>query len=127
MPERQCQSCTRQEEWGCRARQVFDEGQGKLIWENPARLPQDVDGEETFACPRQPLHEAPLYWAEVLFYYNFYKKGMLPSTGGVRQQSNWAMQVFSILDGINAECDAVEREKAARKKANPNPYGPRGR
>lgn len=131
MPERQCKGCTHQKEWGCEAKQFRKPDEFELdvrdSWVNPALMPVDIDGEPSYACPRQPLKEHPRLWNYILQYYRLYKKGFLPQMGAVMDQSNKAMQVFSILDAANSECDKEEAEKFRRKQAQKHPKGPKRR
>lgn len=55
----------------------------------------------------------------MLFYYSFYKQGMLPQPGAIMDQANKAMAVFRILDDVNAECDRqpTDRTRGAREPA----------
>ena len=66
MPERKCQGCVKQVQWGCTAKPhlVFDDDTGepvvdpktkkqKVAWSNPGLIPEILDDEETYACPRQ--------------------------------------------------------------------------
>lgn len=126
MPERKCESCTRQKEWGCHARPYTvktDDGPEEVRWHNPAWLPVTVLGEETWACPRQHIRENPGYWATILKFYGMYRKGFLPDRGAIVDQSNKAIEVFRVLDYANEECDREEakREKERRNRENRTP------
>ena len=96
-------------------------------WRSPAHLPLTVDGEESWACPRQDLKRRPGEWNAMLFYYGFYKKGHLPQAGAIIDQSSKAMAVFRVFDDINAECDQAEVEKMRGKQAAPQNPPERGR
>lgn len=123
MPELSCSGCTKQEELGCDAFQ-FRTPEGnedpKDTWHNPAHMPITLDGEDTFACPRQTLHEDPDSWASILKYYGFYGKGFLPQTGSIIDQSNSLMDTFRVLDTANAECDDAKQEQQSRPKGDPS-------
>jgi hypothetical protein len=128
MPERKCSGCTRQAEWGCSAfkwrepdPETVDE---RECWVNPADLPADIDGEQTFACPRQPLHQNPVYWQRLFLFYGMYKQGLLPQSGAVIDQSNKAIEVFRILDDVNQHCDKALEDRAALRR-NRDRGGPR--
>lgn len=128
MPERNCRRCTKQDEWGCTAKQyvkvdpetaspVLDRfGRPEMQWVNPARLPLDMDGEEWWACPRQDLKERPDAWGHMLNYYGMFRKGFLPQTGAVMDQSNYAVEVFRILDDANNEADDALQKADAEKQ-----------
>lgn len=132
MPERQCAGCVKQKEWGCRAKRfpAADKEPGAKPdrdgrwwrWESPASLPLTFDGEDTYACPRQDLRERPFAWHRMLLFYGMYKNGFLPQPGSVMDQSNKALQVFSILDAVNAECDAAAKDQPPDQ---PSPGGRR--
>ncbi len=127
MPERSCKGCTRQEEWGCRAvkyREPEPHEDPQDAWVNPAWLPITLDGEDTYACPRQSLMENPEEWSRLLMYYGFYQKGHLPQTGSIIDQSNCLMEAFRILDAVNAECDEQKRAKQDRPKGDPTQRRP---
>lgn len=117
MPERSCDGCRRQEEWGCHARPyrtVGEDGEEAVEWLRPAHLPVTVLGKESWACPRQHLRQNPFYWAAILKFYGMYRRGHLPDRGAVVDQSNKAIEVFRVLDDANDACD---REEAARARA----------
>jgi len=120
MPERKCESCTRQKEWGCEAKRWRHpkpgEPDGPENWVKPAYLPVTLDGEETWACPRQHLRENPHYWAKILKLYGMYRKGFLPDKGAVVDQSNRAIEIFQILDDANAQCDQEESRRDSMKR-----------
>lgn len=123
MPDRQCSGCTSQEEWGCTAKRIKPDDPDEDpqdSWQNPAYMPITLDDEDTYACPRQHIHENPRYWAQLLKFYSFYKNGYLPQAGAVIDQANQLMEAFRILDQTNADCDAQEREKKNRKKGDPS-------
>jgi hypothetical protein len=138
MPDRKCEGCKKQVQWGCTAKphRVIDEETGepiidpktkqpKITWSNPARIPEIFDDEETYACPRQTLHENPREWNWLLMFYSMYKEGFLPQRGAVVDQSNKAIEVLNILNTANQECDD-ELAAQARRKAGGNPYGRMG-
>ena len=123
MPELTCVGCDRQEELGCTAFQFRepeeDEDPGDS-WHNPAYMPITLDGEDTYACPRQTLHEEPYFWGSLLKYYGFYLKGYLPEDGSIISQSNALIDAFRILDTVNAECDENKRTQINRPKGDPS-------
>lgn len=130
MPDRKCTGCKKQELWGCTARphDVFDEdtgepvidpktGKQKVRWSNPARIPEIFDDEQTFACPRQTLHENPKEWNWLLMFYAAYKDGFLPQRGAVVDQSNKAVEVLNLMNITNQECDdEIHRRETAKSK-----------
>lgn len=124
MPERRCETCKRQTEWGCYAksfRVVGRDGKPATQWVRKAAYPLELAGEETWACPRQHIRENEHYWSRILLYYGMYKKGHLPQRGAVSDQSNKAIEIFRIMDDANFECDQEQirsaKEKAARDEA----------
>jgi hypothetical protein len=115
LKERSCQGCTRQKEWGCNAELIRrgDPAKGEDdVWAFPAELPQKIDGEESYACPRQPLHRNPRYWSDIYLYYGMYKKGFYPQTGSTMDQSAKAIAIFQILDVVSGECEDELRQRA---------------
>lgn len=117
MPERKCEGCKSQKEWGCFASKYREAEQGEdpaEAWLKPAAMPMILDDEESYACPRQSLREQPYQWQRVLAIYSMYRQGFLPARGAVLDQSHQAIEVFQILDAVNAECDAELEKKAAK-------------
>lgn len=125
MPERNCVGCTKQELWGCTAKRWKDhppnEPDHPGNWVAPAQHPVTLMGETFYSCPRQHMRENPGYWGWMLKFYGLYKKGFLPSTGGILEQSNKAIEVFRVLDDANDQCDRAEAEK---QRAQQNRRGP---
>lgn len=123
MPELSCSGCTKQTELGCHAFQFREPEEGedpRDTWVNPAFMPITLDGEDTYACPRQTLYQNPGEWNELLKYYGFYTKGFLPETGSIIDQSNALIEAFQILDGVNSECDNSKRDAQTRPKGDPS-------
>ena len=128
MPERQCVGCKRQAEWGCEAEkypttsndpQATQDTKGNWWrWNKPSLLPMTVDGEESWACPRQDLKRRGPEWHRMLLYYGMYRKGHLPQPGAVMDQANKAIELFRVFDDVNAECDEalLDRVKAGRER-----------
>lgn len=120
LPDRKCDGCRRQAEWGCTAERWRwpDEGEvdGPQNWVNPAHLPSTLGDEESYACPRQHIRENPQLWALILKYYGMFRKGFLPNVGAIADQSNKAIEVFRILDDANDACDAEEARRAKEKQ-----------
>jgi hypothetical protein len=124
MPERNCGACKNQERWGCHGRRwrYPDKDKGELDspenWIKPAEMAVEIDGEETFACPRQPLRQSPGYYGRVLLFYGMYKKGHLPDRGSVVDQSNSLLETLRIIDEANDDADAIirQREEAKRRR-----------
>jgi len=129
MPERKCDACRRQTEWGCEAKPytaIDAKGREEVRWFKPAHLRLSVEGvEEFWACPRQSIREMPHEWNRLLTLYAMYRKGFLPDRGAVVDQSNRLVEIFRILDDVNAQCD---REELAKLKAqgDPNKGRPKG-
>ena len=137
MPERSCNGCKKQKEWGCTAAK-FEVPKGTpgstpgtegkwWVWENPAQLPLTFDGEETYACPRQSLYQDRSSWNRVFMFYGMFKAGHLPQAGAVIDQANKALEVLRVIDDVNNECDAALANpggntspiKETRKKGRP--------
>ncbi len=120
MPERNCDGCKKKDLWGCTAFRWRHPEEGEPDhpdnWVRPAAHPVTVLGETMYCCPRQHLFQNPQYWGWTLKFYGLFKKGFLPSEGGVLAQSNKALEVFRILDDANDQCDRAEEEKAKRQR-----------
>ncbi len=128
MPERECSKCKKQDEWGCFAkvkRTTRDDGTVDEVWSQPAHLPIQINGEETFACPRQSIRENVRVWGRLLLLYGMYSKGHLPDKGAVVDQSNQLMELFRIMDDANAQCDQSLQEDSKRRGGGGKPGGPR--
>jgi hypothetical protein len=127
MPERQCAGCTRQAEWGCEAFKYETEKETKgarkdrdgryYAWHKPALYPLDVEGEQTWACPRQDLKREPRGWSRLLFFYDHYQNGFLPQAGAVVDQTNKAMELFRVLVIANADVDKAQDDAKKRRQA----------
>jgi hypothetical protein len=127
MPERQCANCTRQAEWGCDAFKYevtkdtkggWKERDGRYYaWHKPALYPLDIDGEQTYACPRRDLKREPLAWSRLLFYFDHYQKGFLPQSGAVVDQTNKSMELFRVLALANDDVDKANDEIKRRKQS----------
>lgn len=115
MPERRCDTCKRQAEWGCTAKRIRwpEEGEedGPENWKDPASLPVAMDGEELWACPRQPLRENGRWFGRLFLLYGLYAKGFLPNAGAVADQVNATVELFTIIDQANADCDEILEEQ----------------
>lgn len=120
MRDRSCVGCTKQDEYGCTAvrwkQPDADEPDGPENWVRPAQMPTNIDGEEVWHCPRQTLHQNPQYWGHILKYYGMYKKGFLPDTGAISDQSNKAIEVFRALDDANDLCEAEENKRVQAQR-----------
>lgn len=130
MPERNCEGCTRQDEWGCTAFRwrtpAEGEPDGPENWVNPAYLPVTLStGDDSYACPRQDLREDPRGWGRMFLLYQMFSKGHLPDKGAVVDQSNVLLESFRILDEANRECDKAEADKAAAQRNRQGRKGPR--
>lgn len=120
MPELVCVGCTRQVAQGCTAKLVpAADPNDPFVWENPSSMPYTVDEEDSFACPRQHLYQNPVYWSRILKFYAMYKQGFLPEAGAVVDQSNKAIEIFRVLDGVNAECDSEQQKESTRQRGDP--------
>ena len=132
MPERQCNGCKKRVEWGCEAERhpsdkenpaaQPDKNGNWWVWSKPSILPMIVDGEESYACPRQDLRQHPMEWNKMLLFYGLYKKGHLPERGSVLDQSNRVVEIFRILDDVSFECDQAADAAAIAKRNNDVPH-----
>lgn len=123
MPERQCSTCKRQAEWGCTAKRIRwpaeGEEDGPENWSNPASLPVDVDGEEIWACPRQDLKENGRWFGRLFLLYGLYRRGFLPNAGAAVDQVNSTVELFTIIDQVNEDCDeTLEEQRRANLARN---------
>lgn len=90
--ERKCSTCTpgNKIEWGC---------------DTDAVIPQIIDGQEEWRCPRRPILEQPAEFGYYLKLYRQYRLGVLPESGAMMEQAEYIMRVFDILDVVYAEVD----------------------
>ncbi len=114
MKERDCATCTKalQKQFGCDA--YKDE---KGVWQNKARMPLLLDGEQTWACPRRPIKDNPLYWQRLLFFYNGYKAGYLSRPGGLGRQSVRLMTLVHLMSATFDEADEEQMQKERQRAA----------
>ena len=128
MPERECSGCKSRKCGGARpdagALPGPESRKVQTNWVNPAQHPVMVMGETSYACPRQHIHQNAAYWAWMLKFYGFYKKGFLPSSGGLLDQSNKAVEIFRVLDDANDQADREEEARARAKRNRPQGGGP---
>ncbi len=118
LPERNCATCTRQEEWGCHAEETSeDHPDGGKVWLRPAWMPLTIDNELVWRCPRRPLLDDPAYWKRLLFHYSLYKDGHLPDEGAVSSQSFKALSLFGVIGDATSECEQDKADRAAEKRA----------
>lgn len=87
-----------------------------MVWQNRARLPLKIDGEEAWRCPRRPIKDDPAGWERLMFYFGLFKKGHLVDDGAITGQSAYCMKVFRILDAMvnEVEQDKIEQSKRGR-------------
>jgi hypothetical protein len=78
-------------------------------------MPQIIDGEEDWACPRQGIRENPAYWQQLLFFYNNYKSGFLPDPGALSEQCARLMTIVSILSATFDEADEELSDQRRRQ------------
>ena len=133
MPERQCEGCKRQKDWGCTAEKFPakqqtpgarpDRNGDWWLWRNPSKLPLTVDGEESYACPRQDIRARPQAWQRMLLFYGFYRKGHLPQSGAIMDQANKAMELFRVFDDVNSEVDKVVHDREIANQARRAQHG----
>lgn len=122
MPERNCSTCTKQEEWGCSAKKVRETKENedpRDSWTNPAHLPLRFDEEEYYGCPRRSIFESSSYWEVLMTYYSAYKVGALPDAGGVVDQCYATMQALQLIEGAVEECKAEKSNQSSRRKGRP--------
>jgi hypothetical protein len=116
MPERRCETCKRQKEWGCDAEETGETDRRGPVWRNPAHLPLTIDGEDTYRCPRRPIKDDPRFWARLMEYYGHYKNGFLPGPGGLDQQSARGMALLSMMHSCVQECAKEQGENQAAEQ-----------
>lgn len=126
MPERQCSGCKKQVEWGCEAHsyQVWDRAGEHTRWVKPAKMPLDLLGAETYACPRQHIRENSRFWSRLLLLYGMFRKGHLPERGAILDQSAALIEMFRILDDANGDCDKEADRIEAERKARADKVAP---
>lgn len=114
LPERECTRCTaaQQRAWGC-----FAERNAQGAWENKAKLPLSLDGEDSPQCPRRPIKDDPQLFRTVLTYHSWWLKGFLPDAGGITDQSARGMTLLTLVDQAINEARAELQERARRKSA----------
>jgi hypothetical protein len=87
--------------------------------EEPARSQITLDGVKLERCPRRLFLDHTHDINELLWYYSAYKRGQLPSPGGLLDQPALMMEAFRVIDGAMSTVEAElskERDKPKRKK-----------
>ena len=98
MPERSCQGCTKQLEWGC---------------ETPPPIPIMFDGDEYLTrCPRRPFLEDPKWFDEIYTAQGWISKGFLPVAGTYGDMPNKLAQCLKVIEQVQHEVD----QETARKR-----------
>jgi len=107
-----CETCSAkgQKNDGCNARKL--EGG---TWEDKAKQPLIIDGEEDWACPRRPIKDEPGYWSRILGMYRDYNQGLLADEGKIASQSNRGWNMITILDGFIQEAKFELWEQSKEK------------
>lgn len=107
LPERVCTTCTarQQKEWGCDAKQMPDGS-----WIDRALVPMQVDGKESWACPRRPVKDDPALFGELMSLYGLYTEGVLADDGAIMSQAVKYLATMRLVHGTVAECRAAQME-----------------
>jgi hypothetical protein len=107
LTERVCSTCTKKQmrEWGCDAAK-----NEKGEWVNKSALPMEVDGEDSWACPRRPVKDDPLLFSEVMSHYGLYKEGVLADEGAINSQATKYVAVMRLVHSVVSECRAEQME-----------------
>ncbi len=91
-----CQSCTEilQKSRGC---------------EKKAAIPAfNLDGEDFYRCPLKIITRQSI---EYIRFYNFYREGYLPNTGGIMDQPGKFLDAMQIVEGAVREIEEEARKK----------------
>lgn len=108
LTDRVCSKCTvrQQKEFGCDA---YQDESGS--WHKPAVTPIEIDGKETWACPRRPVKDDPAFFGELMSLYGLYKEGVLADEGSIMSQSQKYVTLMRLVHNTVAECHAEMREQ----------------
>jgi hypothetical protein len=108
LPDRVCSKCTpgQQKEWGCDAYQ-----DDKGAWHKRSLVPMEVDGKESWVCPRRPVKDDPSFFGELMTLYGLYKEGVLADEGSIMSQSQKYVTLMRLVHSTVNECQAEMREK----------------
>lgn len=101
MPDRDCATCTRQEEWGCNARKIKDapgeDEEERDCWVSPALIGTIIEGKEVFVCPRRPILDNYPFWERLITFHRAFEKGFLPDPGGIQNQSAAGLKALDLV------------------------------
>lgn len=103
LPERNCQTCTsvKKELWGC-AKDAVEH--------------VEIDGEVFKRCPRLPLLRNPELYSELFWLYSNYKRGILPDSGALYDQSAKYIFLMRYIESVLSECEAYKAEEITKKE-----------
>jgi hypothetical protein len=66
-------------------------------------------------CPRRLLLDQPQDVAEVFWWYQNYRRGLLPVDGGLLDQPALLMECFSVIDSAIATYEAEQAEEMRKQ------------
>lgn len=72
------------------------------------------DGTQFHKCPGNLANQSAMYWLSVHAHYD---KGFLPFPGSVMDQPAKAMEIISLISGLNAEQQLQEAKRQKQKSA----------
>lgn len=102
-----CSTCTAHQkiEWGCDAYQ--DE---KGEWQKKALIPERMDNEDVWVCPRRPVKDDPAFYSELMSLYALYKEGVLADEGSIMSQSTKYVNLMRLVHAAVNECYAEKNK-----------------
>jgi hypothetical protein len=74
-------------------------------------MPIRIGTEETYRCPHRVILDDPQFWADLTYFYGFYRRNLMPDEGAIVRQAHRGMRLMQLLDNAIGECEAVLRAK----------------
>ncbi len=105
MPERACQGCTRQAEWGCHSKPP---------------IPIIFDDVELDRCPRRPFLDDPVWFDSIYTAHGYLQKGMLPIAGTYLDLPNKLNTAFKVIDSAVHFAEEEDKKKQASMSNTPH-------
>jgi len=98
-------------QWGCTA---------------PAKEKVEIEGQLLTRCPMRLFLDNPTGMSKIMWYYDNYKRGVLPVDGGLLDQPALLMEFIVVIQGAVNTIQSAEDEEQKRKMRAAENKGRRG-
>lgn len=75
-----------------------------------------LEGEAFDRCPNRPLIDDSEFFSKAFTYYNWYKKGFLPSEGSWLDQTEAFVELVSVMDSASSAADEILKQRDEEKR-----------